>query len=511
MSGALHVALGALAIGLALHGLGRAAAYVAGERDAPGEGAAPVPLAIAWGLAVHLGLGGWLAAAGLFDRTAQRGLVLAGIALGVPWMLPRVRAAIERARGWRPTAGTVVTVCITAAVAVHTLGEAGRRHAAFLDLDGDVLAAAVRLDADGTLPDAEAYPRTAGLGGNVVATTLTTVVGDPATAHAIDGGLGLALLLALLFDLRRGPARAYAGFAVGALALGLPSLVPDLAPRWTMAALAVATLPAARRSPALAVLTAAGAATLGHGGLGLLAVLLVAASRTAASRTITPRMVMPRTSAARWRPFAIAAAVLGGYVVAYLRARTSLAAPPLVAPGLLVRLAIALPAAAILWALLSTLAPRGHGDDADAPALARFLAAAAAAIAAALVLAMSPTAGAIAAAPFLLAALLVLVVVALDELATLSPAAIALVVLVALGLGGLRFRTGLPPQSSAERAAHLVDRARAHGADTSPPAIDPAPASTAARACRALRGAPLALLRPAPATCRRLRAPASAP
>jgi len=422
-------AIGALTVGLALHGLGRIAGWLVADHDAPAA------LAVAWGLAIYVALGGALAAAGQFGARGQTALTLAGVVVSASWIVRRDDQLAARLRAWRPSPDTLVALAVAAGVAVHYLGGAGSRDGGFVDGDGDLLGPLARLAQTGGL----VAPR-----GSVIATSLGWVLGDGRASHAVDGGLGLALALALAFGLRRpGPTRTYVAVAIAGLALGLPALPPDLAPRWITVALVLASyasLTRARAAP-MALVVAAALAAITPAGLGFACVVVMSAPRRA-------------------RRAAVVLVALAGY--ALIAARESRLAP-LVAAGAPVRLAIAAAVAAILWALLSA-ATRDTRDR----ALAVVLVATAAALTVGLPLSTSLVGGGLAVVPFGLALGFLVVLVGLPRVDAPAPISIAVGFAVVLALGGLRFRIGVPPRSWGQREVDLVDAARAYAAGNRP-------------------------------------------
>ena len=220
--------LGAIAIAGAWHGWGRLVARAARcEVDAV--------LAIAWGVAATVFLGGLLMALHLYDA---RLIVIAGT----------VAHSIDLVRRWpdgRPAISRyslVPLVAIAAVAAIAVLAAAGQVTARPFDDDGSVIAQIKRLADTGTLGDAIGYPRTSQLGGHVVLAGLASAFADANRARLVDAGLGLALVLALGF------VRIRARDAVGATWLVLIAVAAcvfvapgtDLAPLWLPAAIVIA-------------------------------------------------------------------------------------------------------------------------------------------------------------------------------------------------------------------------------------------------------------------------------
>ena len=449
----LALLVGALAIGAALHGLGRAVGGVIG--DAP----APWPLAIAWGLAGYLALGGWLAAAGVFDQRVQRGVLIAATAIGAVWMC---RHAGDLGRLPRPRLrlATLAPIVALAAVVLNLVGAAGAWQGAFSDGEAHLLGPLRRLADTGALGDPFALPRTTGLGGNAVLHTLTAAFGDWRMAHAIDRGLGLGLVVALAFaGTQRGAGRMLTLFAIVGLVSGVPEFPADLAPRWIVVALIFALHQTLTRriscAPGAAVpslLLAAALATLRHGGIGALAVIAIVAVRD------TER---PRRGRALALVALITAVVLGGYLVsARLAAGGEPHRPSIIASlarGAPLRLALGGSVAAVAWALAG-LAVRGHGDR----ALELTIAATCAAAALAGPLAPAPAVW-LTVQPLGIALVLLIIgpALAAAALRVTAPPAVAVVVGLALAFATLRFPLGRPPLSWQDRLGRLLDAARA--------------------------------------------------
>ncbi len=448
-----------LAIAAALHGLGRAIGSLIGDDDAP------VALAIAWGLAGYLALGGWLSAAGVFDLQVQRIVLSAATAIGAVWCGGRELRAPRR-----PRLGLALVVPAVAIVAVliHLLGYAGWWQGAFSDGEAHLLGPLGRLATSGELGDPFALPRTHGLGGNAVLHALAGGLGDWRMCHAIDRGLGLALFVALAFrGIGRGPVRALALFAIVAMVAGFAEYGADLAPRTTLIALLAALHQTLARRPSSAardavapILLAAAAATLRHGALGALAVITVVA-------------VLDTEREQRRRAVALAAlviaAVLGGYLLSAVMASAGEpAAPGVVAvlrPGAAGRLALCGVIAAIAYAL-AHVALRGHDDR----ALVVTIAATCAAIACAGPLAPARMVW-LTVQPLSLALVLLMIAPLLasatDDLVA-SPRAAAAAVGLVLAFAILRQPTGRPALPWDHRVGKLMEGARklAAGAPT---------------------------------------------
>ncbi|MCE9576987.1 MAG: hypothetical protein K8W52_27825 [Deltaproteobacteria bacterium] len=442
------VAVAAIAIAAALHGLGRAVGALVGDRDG-----SPA-LAIAWGLAAYLGLAGALAAIGCFDRAAQRIVMVAATGIGAAWCgRAIVTARVRDWRAWRPSLALVVTALAIAVVALHVAGAAGTQQGRFFDGEVYQLGPLARLGATGDLGDAFAVPRTGGLGGGVLVSTLAAAFDDLRMVHAIDRGLALGLALALaLGGLRRGPMRFAIGGVIVALASAVPELASDLAPQWSIVALVfalhqtLARAHAAGRTPWAAVIVAAALAGVRHEGLAVVIVIGAHAIATAPARRRAAAIVV-----------GIVACALGGLIVAALVAHAREPASTSMLAALTTRTALRLllsgVAAAVLHALM-TLALRGAEDRAFAVTVAAICAALAATGA------LAPPAelgGQL--VPYGIALALLLIAPALTR--GVQPLTIAVLLLIGLALATTRFPIGQPPLSWEARLGRMLDAGRA--------------------------------------------------
>ncbi len=425
-SRAAQVLAAGLGIALALHGLGRLVAH----RDLD----APAPLAIAWGLAAYLAIAGWLAAAGALGPTTRIGLGLVGLSAGIAWAWRRPSRSIPppTATWWIVFGVVAVVLSITTLTAVGASG--------WSDGDGHLAGALARLDGRGALDDLIGYPRRLGLGGSVTLAGLGVALPDRGALPALDGGLAMALAVALLLErVARAPRAPYVAIAVLLLSFGVPTLPPALLPRWTTVALALALLSSLERpraQPLVIAMIAAALATLGHAGFGVALGAIVFAGP------------------ARGRTAAVVSVCAAGYVVALVGAAGP-AALPWLAPGFGSRALAGIALATVAWSLVG-LITRGHAD----PPRARWQALVALALGAAVATAPGwPQAGLLA-APWLLALILI---VSADVLARAERTAGAVVVAFAVVMipAGLRFRLGVPPQSWGDRLAMQLDELRA--------------------------------------------------
>lgn len=300
------VVCGAIVIAAALHGLGRGVGALVGDRDAP------VALALVWGGAAYQGIAGAAAAAGQFDGATQRVVLGAAIVGGAWWWAVRPRGPAPIA--WRPSPTWIMPAVAIGVIGLHVLGEAGATGGACFDGEVFQLGPLARLAATGSLGDAVSMPRSAGLGGGVLLSTLAAPLGAWPAVHAIDRGLALGLAVALaVAALPRGPMRDVLGCAIVALASSLPDVAPDLAPIWTVVALVLGLYHSlvraerAGRPPWAAVLLAG--ALLAMRDAALLGVVVVVVVAVHAAPVGTRRRIGVGAAA-------IVAAVVGGLVVA---------------------------------------------------------------------------------------------------------------------------------------------------------------------------------------------------
>jgi hypothetical protein len=236
----LHGAAGVLAHVLtfvaALHGAGQALASLTRRQPC-----APT-LALQWGIAAFVALGGVAMVLHLFGFTAQ--IVAINVFAAIHTIVvvryaPSYRAwldALRRDRAW------VIPVVLLITLGVfQLLAAAGDVNARPFDDDGNVLAQLQRLRDTGTLGDGFGYARHAQLGGQLVLTALVTVPGDVHLARALEP-LAFALALALAFA-RLGVRDAFGALLgtlvlVGAVALAI--LPTDPVTCWTSVGLVLA-------------------------------------------------------------------------------------------------------------------------------------------------------------------------------------------------------------------------------------------------------------------------------
>ncbi len=463
----LHaVVVAVLAVIAALHGLGRIVGAIAGD------GAAPVALTIAWGLAAYLALAGMLAGLGVFDAGAQRVLMVVATAVGAAWCGQAAAAAWARApgeagtarvgagwRGLRPGLWMIAPAAAAALLAIHVLGAAGTTTGRFFDGEVYLLGPLARLRDTGELGDAFGMPRTSGLGGSVLLASLGAAFEHARQVHVVDA-LGLALTVALAFaGTPRHPARVIALFSIVVLASAMPVYPTDLAPRWSVVALLFAlhaslgrmAAPGARPWPAL--LLAGALATIWHAGWGVVAVIAVHTVGGA-----------PASGRAR-RTAALGAAIITALALAgpLLSAVSALGREP-AADGVIATLARGAPARVAVWSgvalavyALAGMAVRDLGDR----ALHAMVPVVAVAAFAAGLLSPSIAMAWIAWQPFAIALLLLLIAPALmlAPRPALHPATGLAIVGIVLAIAVLRFPVGVPRISWEDRLVRLLDGA----------------------------------------------------
>ena len=238
-SGASTVALYAITLVAAFHGLGLGIATLAKRGDAG------TFLIIQWGVAAAIAIGGLAIAAGVYTARAQWFIVFYGAAVhsgALAWRFEHTRERIahelrwDRSRLWLVLAAMIVVMGV-----LHVVGSAGDVGARPFDDDGNVLAQVKRLLDTGGLTDRIGFPRTSQLGGTVALDSLAAIAGDVRFVRMIDG-LELVLFLGLVCariharDATSGLWAAIIVITTAALGLG----DPGPAPVWTIAALALA-------------------------------------------------------------------------------------------------------------------------------------------------------------------------------------------------------------------------------------------------------------------------------
>lgn len=426
-----QAALAGLGVGLVLHGFGRLLSW----RDRKASAAHTVAL----GLAAYQALGGWLAAAGVLSRSVCLSLGAVGLVAGIAWL-------VEARPGLAPhllTRRAIALLALTGSVvAVAFLASLGAPAGDGSDGDGLLRGVLARLYQTGALDDGLGLPRDLGLGGNPVALTLGVGMPDNTALHVLDGGLGLALVFALLVPrVARTPFGGYGALVVVALILGVPPLPPDLSPRWLSVALLIAlhdALASENRDHHAVLLTVA-LASLGHGGLAALAFVVATSARA-------------RTSAA------VAAVGLAGYVLAAVTADGMAQSLPSFG-----RLVGGVVVALVTWSLAS-LATR----PLVRPGLARWQLAIAIAIGAGLAAAPTYILALPLIAPYVIALLLLWTVHAFEASDGRRFIVTAIVFAAVLIPAGLRFRLGVPPRTWGGRWSDELDAVRASSAPAAP-------------------------------------------
>jgi hypothetical protein len=325
--------LAAVAIAAALHGLGRVVAGLAGDPDAP------APLVIGWGTAGYLTVAGALGAAGVFTLGIQTALAAAAIAAGAAWAARPVGAAAGPPISWVAAAAWALAALL-AFIAV--IGAAGFTAVPFADEEVSYLGLLRRLADTGGMDDGVGFPRAAGLGGHLALAALVSPVGELWTSHLVDRGVMFGLALALVVSaIHRGSPRSVLAFLVPLALAALPELGPDMAPRWSIVALALVAASTlsrgvrlrSRRLLVVAVAVAAALATMRH--VGVIALLVALAVARAAARADDARID-------GWLA-AAATALVAPYVVAAIDAG---ARPIAITPGWA---PVALAVAGVTW------------------------------------------------------------------------------------------------------------------------------------------------------------------
>jgi hypothetical protein len=238
-TGASSVALYAITLVAAFHGLGLGIATLAKRGDAG------TFLIIQWGVACAIAIGGIAIAAGAYTARVQWFVVFYGAAVhsgALAWRFDTTRERIAHELRWERSRLWLVLAAMIGVMAVlHVVGSAGDVGARPFDDDGNVLAQIKRLLDTGGLADRVGYPRTSQLGGSVALDSLAAIAGDVRFARMLDG-LELVLFLGLVcarVRARDATSGLWAAIIVVATAaLGLTD--PGPAPVWTIAALGLA-------------------------------------------------------------------------------------------------------------------------------------------------------------------------------------------------------------------------------------------------------------------------------
>lgn len=216
------VLLAAVTLTAACHGAGQLVSLA--MRGRLGDPA----LAIGWGLAALLVLGGVLVAVHAFAALPLLGAAAGFHSLLVVRERERVRERIARAE----LQGALPWIALLALAALLQIaGTAGSGLRPFDD-DGNVLGQIARLVQTGTLDDAVGAPRVFQLGG---AEVLGALGDDPLLALAVDRGLAFVLTLVLACT-RLARTQAHGGMLAALVVLGalaLSFVTPDAAPCWS--------------------------------------------------------------------------------------------------------------------------------------------------------------------------------------------------------------------------------------------------------------------------------------
>lgn len=446
----LAVLLLTLTILAALHGLGRVVGWLAGD------GEAPIALAMMWGVAAHIAIGGVLLATHTATDLPRTLVSAAGIVAGAAWLARRPAREVNVRRP-PPAAALVAAALVAAALAaLHVAAAAGL--VGLFDEESGYLGQLRRLADTGALADGTGFTRSFGLGGQLMLASLAAPLGDLAASAMVDRGVLFAVVLAWIVTAgRRG---GFTALVVVLVTAAVPDFGPAMAPRWSILALvlgAAATLERADRlaAPRLIVVTlvlAAALATVRHAGAVFLLGLLPGALALA-RRDLAP--------AARRRGIvgstAVIVAVIAPYVVAALDAGPTIVIAP--RGGGLILGALAGGLLALLARAATTAAGAPRSATASLDACAATLAA---------VSALLPLAAAWRAAVVLVAAWLVLVAaLALSDQGDRDPApsslALAVIASVAItaGLALGRFPLGRELPAWSQRVGTMLSDARA--------------------------------------------------
>lgn len=235
--GAVAILLGAIAILAACHGCGRMVARIAAVDTVD------TALAIQWGIAAIIAIGGWLIA---FDAYDARLLVIAGTALHTTDTAVRFttwrdavdeRLRIDAMRWWWLPATLVSVLGI-----ILVLAGAGAIDDRMFDEETSITAQLARLRDTGGLADAVGFPRISQLGGRLAIEGLVTAFADVRSVRLIES---LGLLLVLVLACGRIGLRDAAGVVWSSLLVVAGSAFalawPDLLPLWVPVGLLVAT------------------------------------------------------------------------------------------------------------------------------------------------------------------------------------------------------------------------------------------------------------------------------
>lgn len=342
--GVAATVLAALTVVAACHAAGQAVAL--GTRRRLVEPA----LALLWGVALLIVIGGWLTAAHLFTP------LLVGAFAGLHTVIVvRERETIGAWLDESDLRWCVPAAVLLAVVAVIQLvGVTGSAEIRPFDDDGHVGAQTARLLQTGALGDGIGFARTFQLGGNVV---FGALAGDASLAAGLDRGVAYGLLLALVC-VRIRPQDACRGMwaAVAVLAMSAFAFVPgDSSPCWIAAALLVTLY-----------------VTVEDGGAeAWIPIAIVAAALTSLRLEFAPAAVtgivaiaVSQQRALAWRVLGLTAGLFVVLVLPFVIAR-ALAAPDhviatLIAPklpGLAVRVGLFIGVLAVACPLLSVIVP----------------------------------------------------------------------------------------------------------------------------------------------------------
>lgn len=235
------VALYAITLIAAFHGLGVVVAWASRRY------AAPAFLAIQWGVAAAIAIGGIAMSLHVYTERVQWFVVFFGAAMhsgAMLWRFSDTRDVVAHQLRWdRTRLWFVIIAALVALGLVHVVGSAGDINGRAFDDDGNVFAQVKRLVDTGALTDRIGFPRTTQLGGAITLDALATIAGDVRYARMMDA-LELILFLALVCSrirTRDATSAIWAAFVV-LLTSALSLLQSEPTPMWTTTALGVAVV-----------------------------------------------------------------------------------------------------------------------------------------------------------------------------------------------------------------------------------------------------------------------------
>jgi len=233
------VALYAITLVAAFHGLGIVVAWASRRY------AAPAFLAIQWGVAAAIAIGGIAMSLHVYTERVQWFVVFFGAAMhsgAMLWRFSDTRDVVAHQLRWdRSRLWFVIIAALVALGLIHVVGSAGDVNGRAFDDDGNVFAQVKRLVDTGALTDRIGFPRTSQLGGAVTLDSLATIAGDVRFLRMMDA-LELVLFLALVCSrIRTRDATSAIWAAIVVLLISALSLLQsEPLPLWTTTALGMA-------------------------------------------------------------------------------------------------------------------------------------------------------------------------------------------------------------------------------------------------------------------------------